>query len=42
MRLTASLDSRAQPVEPRPLEDRYLGDPEVAKAKAEAVAKQAG
>ena len=26
----------------RPIEDRYLGDPEAAKAKAEAVAKQAG
>ena len=40
--LVYELDGRAQPVEPRPLEDRYLGDPEVAKAKAEAVAKQAG
>ena len=36
------LDDRARPLELRPLEQRYLGDPEVAKAKAEAVAKQAG
>ena len=40
--LVYELAGRAPPVEPRPLEDRYLGDPEVAKAKAEAVAKQAG
>ncbi len=31
-----------QPVEDKPLGDRYLGDPEAAKAAAEAVARQAG
>ncbi len=31
-----------RPVEDKPLGDRYLGDPEAAKAAAEAVARQAG
>jgi 2,3-bisphosphoglycerate-dependent phosphoglycerate mutase len=40
--LVYELDDRGSPVDARPLEDRYLGDPEAARAKAEAVAKQAG
>jgi 2,3-bisphosphoglycerate-dependent phosphoglycerate mutase len=40
--LVYELDDRGAPVEAMALEDRYLGDPEAAKAKAEAVAKQAG
>jgi len=40
--LVYDLDERAQPADARPLEDRYLGDPDAARAKAEAVARQAG
>jgi 2,3-bisphosphoglycerate-dependent phosphoglycerate mutase len=40
--LVYELDERAAPAKAMPLEHRYLGDPEAAKAKAEAVAKQAG
>jgi 2,3-bisphosphoglycerate-dependent phosphoglycerate mutase len=40
--LIYELDDRAVPVDAVPIEDRYLGDPEAARAKAEAVAKQAG
>jgi 2,3-bisphosphoglycerate-dependent phosphoglycerate mutase len=37
-----ALDPQMRPAEARPLEARYLGDPEAARAKAEAVARQAG
>jgi 2,3-bisphosphoglycerate-dependent phosphoglycerate mutase len=40
--LVYELDGRGMSTDPRPLEDRYLGDPAAARAKAEAVAKQAG
>jgi len=40
--LVYELDQRGMPTDDRPLEDRYLGDPAAARAKAEAVAKQAG
>jgi len=40
--LVYDLDERALPAKALALEDRYLGDPEAARAKAEAVAKQAG
>ena len=36
------LDAHMRPAPVVPLEQRYLGDPEAAKAAAEAVAKQAG
>ncbi|MBM3692047.1 MAG: phosphoglyceromutase [Actinomycetota bacterium] len=37
-----ALDPQMRPAEAGPLEARYLGDPEAARAKAEAVARQAG
>ena len=40
--LIYALDGRGTPLADVPLEERYLGDPEAARAKAEAVAKQAG
>jgi 2,3-bisphosphoglycerate-dependent phosphoglycerate mutase len=40
--LVYELDGRGAPLDALPLEQRYLGDPEAARAKAEAVAKQAG
>ena len=40
--LVYELDERGAPVDGIALEDRYLGDPDAAKAKAEAVARQAG
>ena len=40
--LVYKLDDRGAPVDGMALEDRYLGDPDAAKAKAEAVARQAG
>jgi 2,3-bisphosphoglycerate-dependent phosphoglycerate mutase len=40
--LVYELDERGAPLADVPLEQRYLGDPEAARAKAEAVAKQAG
>jgi 2,3-bisphosphoglycerate-dependent phosphoglycerate mutase len=40
--LVYEMNAEMQPAKAMPLEDRYLGDPEEAKAKAEAVARQAG
>src|SRR5262245_47149136 len=40
--LVYEMNPRMEPATTMPLEDRYLGDPEAAKAKAEAVARQAG
>jgi len=40
--LVYEMSAEMLPAKPLPLEDRYLGDPEEAQAKAAAVAKQAG
>jgi 2,3-bisphosphoglycerate-dependent phosphoglycerate mutase len=40
--LVYEMDAEMLPAKPMALADRYLGDPDAAKAKAEAVAKQAG
>ena len=40
--LVYEMNAEMLPAKGMPIEDRYLGDPEAARAKAEAVAKQAG
>lgn len=42
MPLTYAIGFDGRPTNDKPVEDRYVGDPEAAKAAAEAVAKQAG